>query len=114
MSKIGLNSIRTSIAWTRLLPDGKNINPKAVTFYRDFFQKMLDEGVEPIVNLFHFDMPMWLMEKGGWESRESVSDFAFYAKVAFFMKKTYHIKHKYTYVYKKLSQFYIFSYIKLS
>ncbi len=83
MSKIGLNSIRTSIAWTRLLPDGKNINPKAVTFYRDFFQKMLDEGVEPIVNLFHFDMPMWLMEKGGWESRESVSDFAFYAKVAF-------------------------------
>jgi 6-phospho-beta-glucosidase len=83
MKEIGLNSIRTSIAWTRLLPDGKTLNPEAVAFYRDYFQKMKDSGVEPIMNLFHFDMPMWLMEKGGWEVRESVEAFAFYAKTAF-------------------------------
>ncbi|MGM0123674.1 6-phospho-beta-glucosidase [Enterococcus sp. AZ194] len=83
MKEIGLNSIRTSIAWTRLLPDGKTLNTEAVTFYRDYFQKMKDNGVEPIMNLFHFDMPMWLMEKGGWEVRESVEAFAFYAKTAF-------------------------------
>ncbi|KAF1297275.1 6-phospho-beta-glucosidase [Enterococcus sp. JM4C] len=83
MKEIGLNSIRTSIAWTRLLPDGKTLNPEAVAFYRDYFQKMKDNGVEPIMNLFHFDMPMWLMEKGGWEVRESVEVFAFYAKTAF-------------------------------
>uniref|UniRef100_UPI00403FB01E glycoside hydrolase family 1 protein n=1 Tax=Candidatus Enterococcus willemsii TaxID=1857215 RepID=UPI00403FB01E len=83
MEDIGLNSIRTSIAWTRLLPDGKTLNPEAVAFYRDYFQEIRNHGVEPIINLFHFDMPMWLMEKGGWETRESVDAFAFYAKTAF-------------------------------
>ncbi|MHC5249053.1 glycoside hydrolase family 1 protein [Enterococcus sp. LJL90] len=83
MKAIGMNSYRTSIAWTRLLPDGKTINPKAVAFYRDYFTKMKAAGVEPIVNLFHFDLPWWLMEKGGWENRESVEAFAFYAKTTF-------------------------------
>lgn len=83
MKKMDMNSYRTSIAWTRLLPDGKTLNPKAVEFYRNYFQEMLDNGVEPIINLFHFDMPWWLMEKGGWEARESVDHFAFYAKTAF-------------------------------
>ena len=77
MQEIGLNSLRTSIAWTRLLPDGQTVNDEAVAFYRDYFQEMINHGVEPIVNLFHFDMPMWLMEKGGWEIRESVDAFAF-------------------------------------
>ena len=83
MKKMSMNSYLTSIAWTRLLPDGKTLNPKAVAFYRDYFQEMKDNGVEPIVNLFHFDMPWWLMEKGGWEARESVDHFAFYAKTAY-------------------------------
>lgn len=83
MKEIGLNSYRTSISWARLLPDGKKINQEAVVFYRDYFQTMLDEGIHPIVNLFHFDMPWWLMEKGGWETRESVEAFHFYAKTAF-------------------------------
>lgn len=83
MKRIGMNSYRTSISWARLLPDGKTLNPEAVTFYRNYFQDMLDHGIEPIINLFHFDMPWWLMEKGGWENRESVTDFAYYAKTAF-------------------------------
>jgi len=83
MQAIGLNSIRTSIAWTRLLPDGKTINDEAVQFYRSYFQAMRDHGVMPIINLFHFDMPMWLMDKGGFENRESVEAFAFYAQTAF-------------------------------
>ncbi|MFR1798197.1 glycoside hydrolase family 1 protein [Enterococcus casseliflavus] len=83
MKAMNLNSYRTSIAWTRLLPDGKTLNQTAVKFYRAYFQEMLDQGIEPIINLFHFDMPWWLMEKGGWEARESVDHFAFYAKTAF-------------------------------
>lgn len=83
MQAIGMNSYRTSISWTRLLPDGKNVNPEAVSFYRDYFTKLNEAGVTPIINLFHFDMPWWLMEKGGWENRESVDAFGFYAKTAF-------------------------------
>lgn len=83
MKNIGLNSYRTSISWARLLPDGKQLNKEAVDFYRAYFQEMLDKGIKPIINLFHFDMPSWLMEKGGWENREAVNAFAFYAKTAF-------------------------------
>ncbi|MGP5431968.1 glycoside hydrolase family 1 protein [Enterococcus malodoratus] len=83
MEEIGLNSLRTSISWARLLPDGKTINPAAVEFYRDYFSAMSAHGVEPIINLFHFDMPMWLMDHGGWESRHSIEAFAFYAKTCF-------------------------------
>lgn len=83
MQDIGLNSLRTSIAWARLLPDGKTVNLEAVAFYRQYFSAMLDHGVEPIINLFHFDMPMWLMARGGWESRDSINAFAFYARTAF-------------------------------
>ena len=83
MKEMSLNSYRTSIAWTRLLPDGKTLNQEAVDYYRSYFQEMLDQGVRPFINLFHFDMPWWLMEKGGWDNRESVDAFAFYAKTAF-------------------------------
>lgn len=83
MQDMNLNSYRTSISWTRLLPDGKILNPEAVAYYRDYFQTLLDKGVEPIINLFHFDMPWWLMEQGGWETRLSVDAFAFYAKTCF-------------------------------
>ncbi|WP_125565798.1 glycoside hydrolase family 1 protein [Companilactobacillus insicii] len=83
MPKVGMNSYRTSISWARLLPDGKNLNEEAVSFYRYYFQTMLDNNIEPIINLFHFDMPWWLMEKGGWENCDSVEAFAFYAKTAF-------------------------------
>ena len=83
MQKIGLNSFRTSIAWTRLMPDGEHVNPEAVAFYRDYFERLKAANITPIINLFHFDMPWWLMEKGGWENRESVMAFARYAKTAF-------------------------------
>lgn len=83
MGKLRLNSYRTSISWARLLPDGKKLNIEAVKFYRDYFQDMIDHGIKPIINLFHFDMPWWLMEKGGWENREAVDAFYLYAKTAF-------------------------------
>ncbi len=83
MKDIGMNSYRTSISWARLLPDGKTVNEEAVIFYRDYFEKLNEAGIKPIINLFHFDMPWWLMEKGGWETRESVEAFAFYAKTTF-------------------------------
>lgn len=83
MKEIGMNSYRTSISWARLLPDGKTVNSEAVAFYRDYFKKLNESNIKPIINLFHFDMPWWLMEKGGWEIRESVDAFAYYAEIAF-------------------------------
>ncbi|MDN6626063.1 MAG: glycoside hydrolase family 1 protein [Pisciglobus halotolerans] len=83
MSAIHLNSFRPSISWSRLIPDGVNVNEKAVSFYSDMFDELLKHDIEPIVNLYHFDMPMHLQEKGGWESREVIEAFVFYAETAF-------------------------------
>ncbi|WP_328589087.1 glycoside hydrolase family 1 protein [Sutcliffiella halmapala] len=83
MKELGFNSYRTSISWARLLPDGKHVNEKAVTFYRDVFTRLKENGVKPIINLFHFDMPYHFHEKGGWENRDIIHEFAFYAKTAF-------------------------------
>lgn len=80
---LGMNSFRTSISWTRLMPDGMNVNQEAVEFYRSYFQEILDANILPIVNLFHFDMPWWLMEEGGWENNQSVTHFQRYAQTAF-------------------------------
>lgn len=80
MKDMSLNSYRTSISWSRLLPDGKTLNETAVTYYRDYFQTMIQQGIHPIINLFHFDMPMWMMEKGGWTNSDITDHFAFYAQ----------------------------------
>ena len=77
------NSLRTSIQWSRLLPDGKTISNKAVTFYRNYFKSLKNKNIDVFVSLFHFDMPMWAMNIGGWTSREVVDKFVFFAKKSF-------------------------------
>ncbi|KAF3367312.1 6-phospho-beta-glucosidase, partial [Enterococcus faecium] len=66
MKQTGHNSFRTSIQWSRLIPDESGtINEEAVRFYHRYFDELIENGIEPFVNLYHFDMPMYLQEKGG-------------------------------------------------
>lgn len=84
MKEIGHNTFRFSISWARLIPSGVGqVNEKAVKFYNDVINELLENNIEPFINLFHFDMPLELQEKGGWESREVVDAYAKYAKVCF-------------------------------
>lgn len=83
MKRMNLNSFRTSISWARLLPDGHAINEEAIMFYTDVLTKLKEANIEVVLNLFHFDMPMWLMDKGGFESDEFITKFSYYASVAF-------------------------------
>lgn len=84
LKKTGHNSFRTSISWSRLLPNSiDEVNEKAVEYYRDMFKRIKDEGITLFVNLFHFDQPMYIQDKGGWTSKEVVDDFARYAKTCF-------------------------------
>ncbi len=81
---IGLNSFRTSVSWSRLIPDGDGeINPQAVDFYNSVINELNAQGIEPFINLYHFDMPMALQEKGGFENREVVEAFARYARICY-------------------------------
>ncbi|WP_055669951.1 glycoside hydrolase family 1 protein [Desnuesiella massiliensis] len=84
MKEIGFNSFRTSISWSRLIPDGRGeINQEAVNFYNDVFDEFINQDITPIICLFHFDMPLAMQNIGGWENREIVEAFAEYAEQCF-------------------------------
>lgn len=86
MKDIGFNSFRTSIQWSRLIKDFKTgeTDPVAVSFYNDYIDEMISNGIEPIMGLYHFDMPYELQEiYGGFESKEVVDYYVIYAKKAF-------------------------------
>lgn len=84
MKETGHNSFRFSISWSRLFPKGRGeMNPKAIDFYNSVIDTLLENGIEPFVNLYHFDMPMAMQEEGGWESRSVVDAYVEYASACF-------------------------------
>lgn len=85
MAEQGLKTYRFSIAWTRILPEGRGeINQKGVDFYSDLIDELLKYGIEPIVTLYHWDLPQALEDAyGGWESRQVIQDFTNYAQILF-------------------------------
>lgn len=86
LKELGLNSFRMSIAWTRLFPNGieEEVNIEGVKFYKSVFQELKNAGIEPVVTLFHWDMPQYLIEKfEGFKSRKIVSFFEKYCRTCF-------------------------------
>lgn len=84
MKQLGINTYRFSIPWSRILPQGiGEVNEKALTHYNLLIQDLKEAGIEPLVTLYHFDMPQALMVKGGWTNRESVQWYSNYASVIF-------------------------------
>lgn len=85
MKELGLKAYRFSISWARIIPDGDGaINQKGLDFYDNVIQALLANGIEPIVTLYHFDLPYCLVKKyNGWESRKCAYAFERYAKVCF-------------------------------
>ena len=82
MAKLGLNAYRFSVAWTRVLPQGKGaINQKGLDYYNRLVDALLDKGITPFLTLFHWDMPQALQDKfGGFARRETAGYFADYAE----------------------------------
>ena len=82
MREIGLKSYRFSISWTRIFPDGcGKVNEKGIQFYSDLVDELLKAGIQPLVTLYHWDLPYELYKMGGWKNPESVQWFSDYAKV---------------------------------
>lgn len=83
-AELGLKTYRFSIAWTRIYPQGDGeINQKGVDFYNNLIDELLKYNIEPIVTMYHFDLPFALQEKGGWSNRDTVEAFAQYSKTLF-------------------------------
>jgi beta-glucosidase len=79
MRELGLQSYRFSISWSRIIPDksGK-VNQAGVDFYDRLVDGLLEAGIKPFATLYHWDLPTWVQDNGGWESRDSVAYFEQY------------------------------------
>jgi beta-glucosidase len=84
MAELGLNAYRFSIAWSRVLPAGRGpVNPAGIAFYDRLVDALLSHGIEPMVTLYHWDLPAALDDRGGWLNPDIAGWFAEYGRVMF-------------------------------
>ncbi len=84
MRELGLKSFRLSIAWPRLLPAGRGkLNEPGAAFYDSVIDCLLENGIEPFVDLYHWDLPQALADEGGFKNPRIVADFREYAELCF-------------------------------
>lgn len=82
MAEMGLNAYCFSIAWSRVIPEGKGaINQRGLDFYDRLVDTLLAKGITPVTKLYHWDLPSALQDRGGWLNRDIIHDFADYAEV---------------------------------
>ncbi|MFG1653738.1 GH1 family beta-glucosidase [Micromonospora sp. NPDC049275] len=84
MAELGLRAYRFSVAWPRIQPDGSGpVNPRGLDFYDRLTDTLLARGIDPIVTLYHWDLPQSLADRGGWTNRETAEHFATYATAVY-------------------------------
>ncbi|MEI3607224.1 GH1 family beta-glucosidase [Pseudogracilibacillus sp. SE30717A] len=84
MKELGIDIYRFSVSWPRIFPLGKGEpNRKGLEFYHRFVDTLLENGIEPMCTLYHWDLPQSMQDIGGWGNREVVDAFANYARVMF-------------------------------
>ncbi|OCN06193.1 6-phospho-beta-glucosidase [Erysipelotrichaceae bacterium MTC7] len=85
MAEMGFKAYRMSISWSRIMPTGEgDINLEGIRFYKNVFKECKKYGIEPIVTIFHFDLPLALQENyGGWSNRKLIDLYVEYCRVLF-------------------------------
>ena len=84
MKRLGLTAYRFSIAWARILPQGRGaVNAGGLGFYERLVDTLLEHGIQPMATLYHWDMPAALDDRGGWLNPDVADWFADYASVMF-------------------------------
>jgi len=84
MKELGVNSYRFSIAWPRIYPGGTGqVNQRGLDFYKRLVEELLENGIEPMATLYHWDLPQALEDRGGWLNRDTARWFQDYAVTMF-------------------------------
>ena len=85
-AEMGFRCYRFSFSWSRIFPTGEEAQPNeaGLRFYEDFIDELLRYGIEPVVTICHFDLPLHLVEKyGSWRSRAVIAAYLRYCEVIF-------------------------------
>lgn len=80
---LGADSYRFSISWPRIFPKQGEYNAKGMEFYRNLLKELKKNGIKTSVTLYHWDLPQWVQDMGGWEVRECANLFLEFAKKCF-------------------------------
>lgn len=83
LKTLGVDSYRFSIAWPRIYPEQGKYNPAGMEFYKKLINLLNKNGINPAVTLYHWDLPLWAHEQGGWTNRDSVKWFIEFAEKCF-------------------------------
>ncbi|SDY07366.1 broad-specificity cellobiase [Micromonospora pattaloongensis] len=84
MAELGLHAYRFSVAWPRIQPDGSGpVNPRGLDFYDRLVDELRGRDIDPIITLYHWDLPQTLEDRGGWTNRETAERFADYAAAVY-------------------------------
>lgn len=95
LAESGMNSFRTSISWARIFPKGDELEPnkEGLAFYDALIDEIIKNGMEPLITLSHYEMPLYLAtEYDGWANRKVIDFFVRFAKTVF---NRYHDKVNY-------------------
>jgi beta-glucosidase len=84
MAELGLRAYRFSIAWPRIVPEGRGrIEGRGIDFYRRLVDRLRERRIVPAATLYHWDLPQALQDRGGWANRDTAEAFAEYADAVF-------------------------------
>jgi len=80
LKSMHMNAYRFSVEWSRIEPEEGAWNPEAIDHYKEYIDELKRRNIEPIVTLFHFTLPVWFTDKGGFEHRSNVKYFTRFAE----------------------------------
>ena len=80
LKELGVKCYRFSINMSRIMPFYEVVNERGLEFYSKLVDELIANGIEPMVTLYHWDMPFWLEEMGGWKNKKIVKYFEIYTK----------------------------------
>jgi beta-glucosidase len=78
--ELNLNALRFSVEWSRIEPEEGVWDAEAIAYYKDYIAALHARGLEPVMTLFHFTLPVWFAQKGGFEKRRNVRYFVQFAE----------------------------------
>ncbi len=76
---LGHNAHRFSVEWSRIEPEEGRFDEKEIEHYREVIKALRERELEPFVTLWHWTLPVWVAEQGGWENKKTIDDFLRYA-----------------------------------